>query len=889
MTIQFEWQTRNDDDEWETITPRRRRRKAPRGTWWAVLAAVLLCATTITLIVRRRYRQAMDRITFQIQSVIDLEAQAFADGNVARFLAQQDEDAVEWYKRRQRLVASGSGDPDAAQEGVLPARIRHVELREDVAWVEVVEDNEPVRRMRFYRQTDRGWLHTAPDPAFWKVPVEVHYADQLIVRYHRQDEPHVKALADRLAQAYYTMCVTIGCPHGKRFEVAFYIQPPAESVPRHVLLLPSPWIGGIPLEGAYAEWAAEKSHYALAHRVVSASLSDYVIPPRTLRSAIADEYATWVSTGDLTQAPLLRRVIARHGTRALPNLLLWAEQGHSMAGFLARWLDLTPYGNEVPYFQTLLEIEHDALYAGRKDTFLLLQDDGRLRWLRDQKTRLEQVHVQEPLTRPDISVQMVEIGGNRARVTFDSGQSAAFAQSPAFFRHDDLNWVHTHPPYAPYTTYMPVPPAASDGNVVAVTFACWDPQHYQGLANVFHDYYGAPGTRITVDGQTRRYAEYPGIRIRLVQDNEIMQLSDFGAKTVHEGERRLVAAADAGDWRMSQEAIAEGLLRDLEPFIAADVSFGRADLYPHAFEAHRHGEGVWALPAYVTTSPIFYDREAFDVAGIPYPRPGWTHEDFLHAVQLLTSRDGDEIERYGFVDLAGSWREIILALVEPPSEDTPFVVPDLTAPDVVEAVRWYTDLALEHGVMPNPYQPPLVPGREESLRALIDQGSAAMWSDYLSNWGRMNRESNLGIAPSPTGRHYLQYWSSRGYFMSQNTAYPEASWTWLRFLTHQHSFGPRAQWYRYQVPARISTAEATRYWSGWDAETTDVLRYGLEYGSVYRWDESLTALSQAIEAVFDGTPVEEALAEAQTQLGKPGQEGRSPSGTAAARPVGYRP
>ena len=125
--------------------------------------------------------------------------------------------------------------------------------------------------------------------------------------------------------------------------------------------------------------------------------------------------------------------------------------------------------------------------------------------------------------------------------------------------------------------------------------------------------------------------------------------------------------------------------------------------------------------------------------------------------------------------------------------------------------------------------------------------------------------------------------------MSQNTAYPEESWTWLHFLTHQHSFGPYAQWYRYQIPVRISTAETIGYWSRWDAETADVLRYALEHGSVYRWDESIAALSQAIDAVFDGTPVEEALAEAQTQLGEPGQEGRRPSGTAAARHVGYRP
>jgi hypothetical protein len=44
---------------------------------------------------------------------------------------------------------------------------------------------------------------------------------------------------------------------------------------------------------------------------------------------------------------------------------------------------------------------------------------------------------------------------------------------------------------------------------------------------------------------------------------------------------------------------------------------------------------------------------------------------------------------------------------------------------------------------------------------------------------------------------------------------------------------------------------------------SDTLQRTLEHSAVYRWDDSLAALSEAIEAAFGGTPVEEALAEAQ--------------------------
>jgi multiple sugar transport system substrate-binding protein len=856
--------------------------------WWSVLAAALIIATGVTLVVRHRYRQAVDRMTFQIQSVIALEAQAFADGEAERFLAQQDDEDSEWYQSRQQIVRSRHSDPNVARQGVLPAKIQHVQLQKDVAWVEVVEDNDPVRRMRFYRQTDRGWLHTAPDPAFWGVPIEARFerlfvrgirqervlpGERLIVRYHRQDQSHLDPIVDRLGEVFYEVCATVGCPEHEVFQAIFVAWPPPRYVPRHIILLSSPWIDGIPVEGTYAERAMEASVYALAHRVASASMSHYVFASRALRAAIVDEYTTWVSTGDLAQTPLLRRFVARHGVDALPELFAWLGQAHSAADFLAQWLDLTPHDNEVAYLQALLEIERDALYAGRRDTFLLLQDSHNMWWFRDQSARFARFLEQDAPIPPDIRVQMVEIGGGRARVTFETTAEAQppwHVQSPAFFRLERDTWLHTPPPYAPYTERLFRPsPVDTTSDVVTVTFSCWDTEFYQQMVDVFHAYYGSAGARITVKPGVRRYGSYPGIRIQLVDGSEIMQLSDYGAEARLDGERRLTAAVDAGDWLMSQETIAQGLLRNLAPFIDADISVDRAGFHPHTIEAAQYGEGVWALPWYATTSPIYYDRDAFDAAGVPYPEPGWTHEDFLHAARRLTSRDGDEVERYGFVDLAGSWHELVLALADPPSGNTGLVIPDLTAPDIVQAVAWYTGLALDHGVMPNPRRlSPALGAKDpsETPRALVNLGRAAMWSDSLGNWGDRIRESNLGVAPFPTGRRYLQYWSSQGYFMSRDTAHPEAAWTWIRFLSYQWSFGRYDLWYRHQVPARKSVAEATGYWSRWDIASADALRYGLDHGTVYRWDASLDALSQAIDAVFDGTPVEEALAEAQASL-----------------------
>jgi len=115
-------------------------------------------------------------------------------------------------------------------------------------------------------------------------------------------------------------------------------------------------------------------------------------------------------------------------------------------------------------------------------------------------------------------------------------------------------------------------------------------------------------------------------------------------------------------------------------------------------------------------------------------------------------------------------------------------------PATVEAVQWYADLALVHGVKPalpiNPYQPEIT-GFQERM-SLISSGRAAMWTSYgnmliteLSYW--LPDDFEYGFAPmplAPEGKGYGQIYFS-GYFITAESAHPQACWDWLIFLTEQ--------------------------------------------------------------------------------------------------------
>ena len=282
MGVQFEWQAGTGDGQWETLAETRRRspfRWLRRVPWWAwcVLGAVLVGVTLGGyILLRRRYDATTLQIAFAIQNVIDVETQAFVKKDIGLFLDQQDSTAVEWFQQQEHRIRSECTWPPADPATMyqrcaplLPAQVERVELRRDVAWVQVLENEGAVRRARFYRQTDRGWKQTAPQVAFWQVPVELRY-DDLIVRYHRRDEPFVTPLIEQVYETIHDVCRTVDCPPldnvSDRLMVVFSADVPFGQPPRmdgNVLLLASPWLSGLPVSGTWDEAYLQE----LAYRV----------------------------------------------------------------------------------------------------------------------------------------------------------------------------------------------------------------------------------------------------------------------------------------------------------------------------------------------------------------------------------------------------------------------------------------------------------------------------------------------------------------------------------------------------------------------------------------------------------------------------------------------
>jgi ABC-type glycerol-3-phosphate transport system substrate-binding protein len=395
----------------------------------------------------------------------------------------------------------------------------------------------------------------------------------------------------------------------------------------------------------------------------------------------------------------------------------------------------------------------------------------------------------------------------------------------------------------------PVPTAVQERTTVRFALNDFEQPMYQDIIKAFEE-------------------ENPDLDVELVSVNEVLGFGALGQIEVPEdADQRLVAAADVVNMGVSRKAVEQGLVRDLTPLLEADPNFQPDDFYADSLGAYQWTGGTWGLPTTLNFRLVFFDKDLLDEAGVTYPQAGWTWDDLLAKAKALTVRQGDDVTRWGFVPNGPAYRLVESRVgsladynMEPPTTR-------YDDGDVVEAVRWYTNLYLKEQVMPY-----LEATEEEDSspisneQALVDAGQAAMWTDVHLLWWIRSQQANIGVVPFPgdAADSGLTPASTGGLVMSAGTDQPEAAWRLMDFVSRQ-PLGSMTMGIRF-MPARRSAAETGGYWDDLDEGLAATLRYAIDHSYVARETVAYSAFEDALNAILQGEkPVEDAMAEAQTQ------------------------
>ena len=142
-------------------------------------------------------------------------------------------------------------------------------------------------------------------------------------------------------------------------------------------------------------------------------------------------------------------------------------------------------------------------------------------------------------------------------------------------------------------------------------------------------------------------AQHPDID---VQVEHVPNATDFYARLATGYAAGLAPDVFLINYRRYGQFAARGALTPVGPLLASSEVIAEEDYFPEPLEAFRFGGELMCLPQNLSSLVVYYNRDLFDAAGVPYPEAGWTWAEFLDAAKALTRDiDGD-----GLTDQHGS-------------------------------------------------------------------------------------------------------------------------------------------------------------------------------------------------------------------------------------------
>ena len=328
--IRFEWNIESKridrSDGEDPLAKRRRRRNVMRLL--LLLALLLAMIVLAVILVRQRLLDIENHFAQLLQDTVKAEVAALRIGDINSWLAAQDAEDESWMGR-QRANFRQYNDMKADGAIELAGDILAVHIEGERARVMVQENvhNLPYSRLWFYRQTDAGWLHTAPDHSFWGENLQFSGAG-VYVSYRGVDRRFATELGEALEDWIQRACLVFDCGNLPTLTVNVVLDSDSAAAwldERALrLAIRSPHLGlaraDTPFDGAYQYQTSQ----LVAERIVNAHTNyraaAYPHDALYVRRAATDWLAAWLTQRE-TSDTLMGSLAANYGAEAVAHLL----------------------------------------------------------------------------------------------------------------------------------------------------------------------------------------------------------------------------------------------------------------------------------------------------------------------------------------------------------------------------------------------------------------------------------------------------------------------------------------------------------------------------------------------------------------------------------------
>lgn len=273
---------------------------------------------------------------------------------------------------------------------------------------------------------------------------------------------------------------------------------------------------------------------------------------------------------------------------------------------------------------------------------------------------------------------------------------------------------------------------------------------------------------------------HPGIRV-ILQTSPYPLYVTKSLTSIASGSR-LADVMFAEDW-FGQELIRKQYALNLMPYVRRDITID--DFHSETFTEWRGVDQdsavLYGFPASLGLTVLFYNKDLFDGAGVPYPDTTWTYDDLIRAGKQLTRDDnGDGTpEQWGLsFDVHYTGLETVMYSFGGRTLNDNSRRAALTEPASLRGLQFIQDIFLRHRIASNtssfinPWQSFV--GRRSamiligSLGAINLEGTSMRWDMTYPPQG-------------PDGRRLSRRFTM-AFMIPRNSPHPDEAWALLHWI-----------------------------------------------------------------------------------------------------------
>ncbi len=214
-------------------------------------------------------------------------------------------------------------------------------------------------------------------------------------------------------------------------------------------------------------------------------------------------------------------------------------------------------------------------------------------------------------------------------------------------------------------------------------------------------------------------------------------------------------------------------------------------IWPVAVPSCVYKERYYGFPCNVNANAMWFNKDIFDKAGVPYPKPGWSWDDLIRIAKQLTvkGRDG-KIQQFGLYFGWTNWgdRNDLLYQFGARIFNDDGTRCEIGSPEAIEAMQLSQDLMYKHRVTPSPIDEAALStqggwgsgGITYLMGGRVAMAYGGRW--WLNLIRKEKPDLNLGVVEMPYAKVPSLAGGARCALVNRNSPKREAALRFIKYL-----------------------------------------------------------------------------------------------------------